>query len=824
VRSPDAPSGATLRALLVEDSENDALLLAEELRRGGYEPVYERVSTPEGMERALAEASARGEPWKVILSDYYMPRFRAPDALALLRRLGYDTPFIIVSGKIGEDAAVAMMQAGAQDYVTKENLTRLCPAIERELREAAVRQEREKAEEALNLSREVQRLLAEAGAVLSSSLDYQATLESLARLVVPRLADWCAVDVVAEDGGTHRLVVEHENPGKVRWAHELQRRYPPDPDAPQGTPQVLRSGRSEFYPEITQEIIEAAARDEEHLRLLREMAFTSVIIVPLVARGKTLGAITLVSAESGRRFGEADLRVAEELARRAALAMDNAKLYEEAQKEITERRRAEEELRKGEERYRTFVEQSTEGIWRIEFEQPIPTDGAEDEQIDLFYRRGYLAECNDTMAQMYGYGRAEEIVGMSMDDLLPRSVPENVEYLRSALRSGYRLTDAESNEPDREGNPEYFLNNLAGTVEDGFLIRAWGTQRDITERKRAEEALRESEERFRATFHQAAVGVAHVGLDGRWLRVNERLSEIVGYPREELLGLTFQDITYPEDLEMDLDYVRRLLAGEIDTYSVEKRYLRKDGSLVWINLTASLMRAPAGEPVYFIAVIEDISERKRTEEALGEVREAERNRIARDLHDDILQDIVYALQEIQIMQVTSENGGNAALEDTAEALRRSVEGLRGAIFELRLKERLGRSFVSPLEILLDLNRRMARNRYELELDVEDGFPRMLSEKASQELTRIIQEALTNARRHSEARRVEVRLWRTGDLACAEVADDGRGFDAAQTGMGMGQHSMRHRALELGGELQVESEPGEGTRVRFHAPLSRLIEE
>jgi signal transduction histidine kinase len=93
---------------------------------------------------------------------------------------------------------------------------------------------------------------------------------------------------------------------------------------------------------------------------------------------------------------------------------------------------------------------------------------------------------------------------------------------------------------------------------------------------------------------------------------------------------------------------------------------------------------------------------------------------------------------------------------------------------------------------------MARNRYELQLDVEDGFPLTLSEKASQELTRIIQEALTNARRHSEARRVEVRLWLAGDLACAEVADDGRGFDAAQAGIGVGQHSMRHRALELGG--------------------------
>ena len=206
------------------------------------------------------------------------------------------------------------MHAGAQDYVTKENLARLCPAIERELREAAVRQEREKAEEALNRSREAQRLLAEAGSVLTSSLDYQMTLESLARLAVPRLADWCAVDVVAQDGSTHRLAVEHQNPEKVRLAHQLQRRYPPDPDARRGTLQVLRSGKSEFYPEITEEMIEAAARDEEHLRLLREMAFTSLIIVPLVARGKTLGAITLATAESRRRFGEVDLRVAEELA------------------------------------------------------------------------------------------------------------------------------------------------------------------------------------------------------------------------------------------------------------------------------------------------------------------------------------------------------------------------------------------------------------------------------------------------------------------------------------------------------------------------------
>src|SRR5215203_261443 len=174
---------------------------------------------------------------------------------------------------------------------------------------------------------EAQRFLAEVGATLSSSLDYRATPASVARLAVPRLADWCAVDIVEEDGSLERLAVEHEDPQKVQLAHELQERYPPDPEAPQGLLRVLRSGQPEFYPDITDEMMVAAARDAEHLRLMRELGFVSLIFVPLVARGRTLGVITLVSAESGRRYREADLELAEELARHAALAVDNARLY-----------------------------------------------------------------------------------------------------------------------------------------------------------------------------------------------------------------------------------------------------------------------------------------------------------------------------------------------------------------------------------------------------------------------------------------------------------------------------------------------------------------
>src|SRR5919107_1148542 len=145
-------------------------------------------------------------------------------------------------------------------------------------------------------------------------------------------------------------------------------------------------------------------------------------------------------------------------------------------------------LRESEVRYRSFVEQSREGIWRFELKEPVPTDLAPDEQVERFYRHGYLAECNDAMAWMYGYERAEEIVGARLGDLLPSYIPENVQYLKDFVRSGYRLADTESQEVDRHGDTKYFLNNLTGIVESGFLMRAWGTQRDITERKRIEEA------------------------------------------------------------------------------------------------------------------------------------------------------------------------------------------------------------------------------------------------------------------------------------------------------------------------------------------------
>ena len=173
--------------------------------------------------------------------------------------------------------------------------------------------------------------LAEASRVLASSLDYPTTLRSVARLAVPELADWCAVDLLAEGGGFDRVAVEHPDPAKVEFVQRLEERYPSDPDAAQGLPQVIRTGKADMMAEIPEALIEAAARDPEHLALIRELGLKSYIVVPLIARDRTLGAITLVHAESGRRYDAQDLELAEELARRAAVAIDNARLFHETE-------------------------------------------------------------------------------------------------------------------------------------------------------------------------------------------------------------------------------------------------------------------------------------------------------------------------------------------------------------------------------------------------------------------------------------------------------------------------------------------------------------
>jgi PAS domain S-box-containing protein len=724
--------------LLIEDSENDAALLLRELRRGGYQPLFERVYTPEDMERALREAEARGEPFEIVISDYYMPRFGAPEALELLRELGQDVPFIVVSGKVGEEAAVEVMKAGADDYLTKENMSRLCPAIERELREARVRREAEKK-------------------IRETEARYRTLVEQIP-----------AVTYVQEP-------IESDNPKAITFMS-------PQYEAMLGYPAHAEMIDEEHWLRII--------HPEDRERVLAEELRTDETGEPyrveyrLIARDGHVVWVrdeaTLVRDEDGRPL-----------------------YWLGVQYDISEQKRTEEEFRRSEERFRATFEQAAVGILQVGL------DG------------GWL-RFNDKFCDIVGYER-EELGAASVFSLISpedfdRDFERGVNMLAGELRDY-----TEEKLIVGKGGRRVWINLTVSLVHDEsdeprYFI---AVVEDIGKRKRAEEALIMSEERYRTVVEQAAENIFLVDAQSRCvLEANDALLHSLGYTDDELKGMSLYDIVAHDPKSVDLNIWRTMEQGT--AHLGERQYRRKDGSLADVEVNVSVV--PYNGERAMCVVAHDVTERKQTEAMLEEIREAERNRIARELHDSTLQDIVYALQEIQVMQVVAGDDGDPALEDAAEALRRSVEGLRGAIFELRLKDALDRSLVSSLENLVDLNRRMSRGRYEFELIVGEDFPARLPDKTGQEITRLVQEALTNVRRHAEADHARVELGLDGDLAYLEVSDDGRGFDVERARTGIGRQSMNHRALELGGRLGVHSAPGEGTRVRFSIPLSRLLEE
>lgn len=234
----------------------------------------------------------------------------------------------------------------------------------------------------------------------------------------------------------------------------------------------------------------------------------------------------------------------------------------------------------------------------------------------LLSEDGTIIEVNDRVFEYYGR-TPEELRGRPVVELRFASSKEALaeDYQRVAATGGAIF---ERLHQRRDGTP-FPVEVSARAITDQQKLYFQSVVRDISERKRTEAALAAQALRFRATFEQAAVGMAQVAPDGRWLRVNDRFCAMIGYAREELLQKTFQELTHPDDLSKDLWLVEQILSEQIRTYSMEKRYFHRDGTTVWVNLTVSLLRGAEGQPEYFIVVIDDITTRKRTEHRLARI-------------------------------------------------------------------------------------------------------------------------------------------------------------------------------------------------------------
>jgi PAS domain S-box-containing protein len=316
---------------------------------------------------------------------------------------------------------------------------------------------------------------------------------------------------------------------------------------------------------------------------------------------------------------------------------------------------------------------------------------------------------NGYLERMFGYAE-KDIIGADLFKLI-----------LSSERAAIEPTLHDENEVINEtlgvrANGGIFPVELRGRTityqgQPAQLVRI----RDLTRRRQVQATLSASEERFRATFEQAAVGITHVAIDGTFLRVNQRLCHLLGYARDELLACSFQQITHPDDLNADLELLNQVLDGRRETYAMEKRYLRKDGSVVWANLTVSLVRDAESEPAYFISIVEDIDDRKAMEESL---RQAEKMETIGQLTSSIAHDFGNFLNIIK---------GNLQLLEPYQIGRRPAEYLKSALTGAELAEKLIRQLLSfsrrqePEFEPLDIN--------ELILDIKDLLRRAAGDTA-----------------------------------------------------------------------------------------------
>ena len=353
---------------------------------------------------------------------------------------------------------------------------------------------------------------------------------------------------------------------------------------------------------------------------------------------------------------------------------------------------------------------------------------------------------------------------------------------------------------------------------------------NITERKIAEEALQDQKVLLETILGQAADAIMVCDDKGRFTFANAAARHMALLDPE---GTTL-DITpevwgvahYPNGSRIPREEwsIARALRGET-TIGREARMVRPDGSHYDVLISAAPLNNADGELVGAVAGLLDITEHKQAEEERDRLRHQEieartqreeRRRIARDLHDVVLQDLSGALQSLRLTHLRAKGlGMKLDLEEELEALGRATSGLRSAMYDLRHEKE--RSFVKSVESLVELNRQLTPER-KIALAIGEGFREAFPQEVGVELLRVLREALTNVRRHSRARSVEVRLQTEGETLVAEVTDDGRGFDPEAAQGGVGLVGMSERVEGLGGKIEVRSPPGGGTKVMVRVPL------
>ncbi|MGA2796945.1 MAG: PAS domain S-box protein [Thermoguttaceae bacterium] len=515
---------------------------------------------------------------------------------------------------------------------------------------------------------------------------------------------------------------------------------------------------------------------------------------------------------------------------------DSEKNREQLILEVTEMRDrvAKLETSKNLDHYRTLAESTSDIVYILD-------------------KDGSLLYANRSAAERIGISQ-EALVGKKQEDLFP---PEMARLHLERIRRIFETAEAgERDELFQFGPKKIWLNVRSIPLKDeqGRVVSVMGVCRDVTDRKQAEEALRKahdeleervtertaelskttealrrSEERFRSYFELGLMGMAVSGRDRRWLEINDRLCEILGYSRNELLQKNFSDLMHPGDRKAGSKTYQALMAGEIDNCTVERRYIRKDGNVVYLTVFAKSFHSEDGKVDHILALFEDVTQHKKAQQALQKEHRTlkhllqssdhERQLIAYEIHDGLAQQLAGAIMQFQIFDHLKEtkpgdaakayNAGVTMLHQGHFEARRLIHGVRPPILDES-------GVVEAVAHLVHEESRQKGPKIEFQSRVVFDRLAPILENA---IYRIIQEALTNARIHSKSKKVRVGLLQKNEHVRIVVRDWGIGFspdDVKENCYGL--EGIRERARLLGGKCSIRTVPGKGTQISVELPL------
>jgi two-component system, chemotaxis family, CheB/CheR fusion protein len=674
-------------------------------------------------------------------------------------------------------------------------------------------------------------LLAEMGRAFADLLDSEQMLQRLAALVVRDLADYAVVDIFESGGTVRRAAVAHRTPEGRALVQELQR-YPPSLGSSSGMGLVLRTGEPILAPEVKESQLRAAAQDEHHFHILSRLGPKSSILVPLVARGRVLGALALAITEGDRRYGPTDLALAEALATHAAIVVENARLYQAAQDAARQ------------------LEENVALLDTLLVSAPVG--------IAFLDRDLRFVRINAVMAELIGVDSAA-VSGRLYREVLPDLAPKVEALHRRVLETGERTMNLEvsGETPAAPGKRRHFLASYYPIISrDGSTAGVGAAMVEITERKRAEEALRETNQTLRALIQACPLAVMVVEPETAAVQLwNPAAERIFGWTEGEALGRSLAIV--PDELRETFRHnLQRLTRGEsLDGFETVRR--TRDGSPIDVSVWAAPVPSPDG--VRILAMVADVTERKRIVDERRRLEEELRRRVEELAAADRRKDEFLAMlaHELRNPLAAISNAGyvlgrkGSPDPRSAELLAmigRQIRHLSRLVDDLLDVSRFSRGLIELRMAPMELHRavqgavetarpHLEQRRHTLEVSLPDE-PLWLEADVTR-IEQVLANLLHNAAKFTPpGGAVRLSAGREGDEAVVRVSDNGAGIspellpqifdlfvqeerslDRSQGGLGIGLTLVRSLVERHGGRVEVASEgPGRGSEFTVRLPL------